>query len=87
MVTQNIRFINDEARQHYLITNAATAQVYQVFSDRSQGNFYTLEAYITLRNLMTASDKATHTATDWDVEAAAMVTEHIITWEELLSNG
>ena len=48
MQGQNIRFLNDASRRHYLIANAATAQVYQVFSDVSQGNFYTLEGYITV---------------------------------------
>lgn len=80
----NIRFLNDESRRHHLIAHVSGAQVYQVWSLKSQGSFYTLEAYITLRNLMNQEDLETHTATPWDASLAAFQTDKIYTVEDVL---
>lgn len=80
----NLRFLNDKARQHWIQSIAGNAQVFQVHSIHSQGNFYTLEAYVTLRNLMDHEDRTTHVVTTFDASYAALIADKIWTRDEVI---
>lgn len=84
-INDNLRFLNDAARRHWLESSVKGSRVFQVHSNRSQGSFYTLEAYVTLRNLMDHEDRQTHTVTAFDASYAALITDKIWTREEVIA--
>jgi len=80
----NLSFINEKARNFHLIQAHLGQEVYQVHSEGIDGLFYTGDAYVTLKNLMSHEERQTHTATPFSPELVALLGGTILTREDVL---